>query len=305
MGLWNHVRQGRQEQHNWVAEAVPGGVRLHGYPRWRTADLLLLADAVILERKERRIHLRWVDHGRDDATSRWGPRNIRTWWLQPLPTFGGAGNWGIRSSSTGQFVDPPGSGIGIHAVHPGVGAFRKRWWTARPLLALGVRKAVPVSMPTGIRLGIIEPRRDTLAALLDLLVRDPVALQRLAEPRRAQRLAEVRNSRCVGRREASVTFAFGPAQRNEEAKLASLDLPRVFDGRPYPDEVVPTAEDIEQWRVAQEEDPWWGRTRNDPDHVAKALRRLYCDVAPWPFQALLDDNGRPGGDGWPLVSTDR
>ncbi|HEY4333199.1 MAG TPA: hypothetical protein VGM78_11540 [Ilumatobacteraceae bacterium] len=127
----------------------------------------------------------------------------------------------------------------------------------------------------------------TLTALFALLRTRPALRERLVEPERLQRLATDMTDGLLpmpteisGARRESTDMIVAVHQAGFSYEFRR---PLSAAGRPSLDEVVAKTLPV------LDANPYRHGLTADPEQLAQIVRRVYLDVQPWPFSALVDD----------------
>lgn len=135
------------------------------------------------------------------------------------------------------------------------------------------------------KLGTAE--RDTLRALCSVLATSERKQLCLTDPARVGRL--IRDLAEGALRAMPQTMGARRTTTEVLTAMTALGLRHPFDGRPLPNEVETDFEGIVDRIVAHiAANPYAHGVDVEPDVVTAIVRRVYTEVEPWPFAALLD-----------------
>jgi hypothetical protein len=130
-----------------------------------------------------------------------------------------------------------------------------------------------------------EAERDTLAALVALLQQCPDLRDRLDDQPRMLRLVAELNAGC----EPAPTPMSAITRDRIDILTAMAQSSVAHDrGRPLPGQrTIPCADAIARVLIALRSNPHRGGRLIDEATVGALVHKAYCDVAPWPFTALV------------------
>jgi hypothetical protein len=235
-----------------------GGFFLPGRPRHESADLVLRQDHVRLVVPTSELRLAWND--------------LDERWHVSIPVAGSRGG-AVQITFTGLLVT---ESAGLREAATGR--------LDRVLSSLDdTEPYVPLRRS---HFGRIDGEAGTLAALCKVLVARPETREHLADPDRMKRLA-----RDMGRSPLPrLVMAMGACRTTTEilTQMRGLGYYHRIDGRPMPDEELPTAEEIAsgvERRLAT--NPYVKGLHIAHGQIVDAARKHYLDVARWPFYALV------------------
>jgi hypothetical protein len=256
------------------AKAGDGGLVLPGYPAYRfVADLVLGADQVVVRGRTASAALDW-----DECTAQHRlTRPQDDWWM--------VGPWRTRGSDL----------ISIHFIVRGryveltepVRAGPTSWRTLAPA-AMG-QAAIPLFSSGGTRLyrRMPEAQWATVDVLCALLADTPELRERLRDPLRVARLAA---DMAAGPLPPNPLVRMGARRSTTEvlSALRNLDYPHRYGGRPLPGDALPPLDDmVEQVMAHLRSSLYAAGVSVDPRHARDVIQRLYLEVQPWPFGALV------------------
>lgn len=238
-----------------AARAVPEGISIQCTPRWRNAEAVLTADALILRHGRASVLLSWDD------------------------------DWSFVPFAVLRFRSYEAYGVGV--AHPG--AAKALWWSwAVPLQLVPLpgrhrRVAIDSAIPFIIR-------RDEdiamLEALRQLFAADPSTALRLDRPERVAALATSMRTWTAPWNRLRPRVQSGRVQEIQAA-MARLGYVHA-SGRPMPGWIVDEEEVIADVTAEVLSIPELREARIPQEQIDAVIHGHYLSVVPWPFEALFD-----------------